>query len=369
VSEPLRYGETGVDVEREEKALSGLLGWARRTFALRKKGEPGASVLDIGYFANVIEIAPGLGLAVSADGVGTKLLVAQLAGKYDTVGIDLVAMNVNDLICLGAEPVALLDYLAVEDPDPKLLEEIGRGLYRGCEEARITLPGGELAQIGSMLKGAVAGRAFDVAGFVVGTVALDRINTGKDVRPGDAVLGFASSGLHSNGYSLARKALFERGGLSVTDRLDECGGRTVGEVLLEPTRIYVRPILELLKDRSLRLGALAHITGDGFLNMSRIEAPCGFELDRLPPPPPIFGVIQKRGGVPIEEMFLAYNMGIGFTATVDPNDEARVLEVARRHGFDCRRIGSATDDPARRIRLPGFGLTGDADARRFVRSS
>jgi phosphoribosylformylglycinamidine cyclo-ligase len=364
----LRYDEAGVDVDREEKALTGLLGWARRTFELRKKGEPGSSVLDIGYFANVIEIAPGLGLAVSADGVGTKLLVAQLADRYDTVGIDLVAMNVNDLICLGAEPVALLDYLAVEDPDPRLLAEIGKGLYRGCEEARITLPGGELAQIGSMLKGAVPGRAFDVAGFVVGTVALDRINTGKDVRPGDVVLGFASTGLHSNGYSLARKALFEAGGLKVGDRLPECGGKTVGEVLLEPTRIYVKPVLELLKTPGLRIGALAHITGDGFLNMARIEAPCGFVLDRLPEPPAIFGVIQKKGGVPLVEMYVAYNMGIGFTVTVGPESEARVLEVAKRHGYACQRIGKAVSDPQRRIVLPGVGLVGDADARKFTRA-
>jgi len=238
----LSYGQAGVDVAREEKALSGLVGWAKKTFALRKKGEPGSSVLDIGYFANVVEIAPNLGLAVSADGVGTKLLVAQLADKYDTVGIDLVAMHVNDLICLGAEPVSLLDYLAVEDPDPRLLSEVGKGLYAGCEQARITLPGGELAQIGSMLKGAVAGRAFDVAGFVVGLVALDRINTGKDVRAGDVVVGFHSSGLHSNGYSLARKALLEKGGLKVTDRPAELGGKSLGDVLLEPTKIYVKPI-------------------------------------------------------------------------------------------------------------------------------
>lgn len=367
MSQPLRQGETGVDVEREEKALSGLIGWARKTFALRKRGEPGSSVLDIGYFANVIEIAPGLGLAVSADGVGTKLLVAQLAGKYDTIGIDLVAMNVNDLICLGAEPVALLDYLAVEDPDPHLLEEIGKGLYAGCEQARITLPGGELAQIGSMLKGAVPGRAFDIAGFVVGTIALDRINTGKEVRPGDVVLGFHSSGLHSNGYSLARRALLERGGLKVTDLLEECGGRTVGEVLLEPTKIYVRPVLELLKTKGLRIGAMANITGDGFLNMARIEAPCGFVLDRLPPPPPVFAAIQKRGGVPIEEMFLAYNMGIGFTITVGAEDEARVLEVAKRHGFGCERIGTAVADPGRKIKLPAYGLVGDGDARKFTK--
>ncbi|MBI3723235.1 phosphoribosylformylglycinamidine cyclo-ligase [bacterium] len=363
----LKYDEAGVDVEREDKALTGLLGWARKTFALRKKGEPGSSVLDIGYFANVVEIAPGLGLAVSADGVGTKLLVAQLADRYDTIGIDLVAMNVNDLICLGAEPVALLDYLAVETPDPRMLEEIGKGLYKGCEQARITLPGGELAQIGAMLKGAVPGRAFDIGGFVVGTVALDKINVGKDVRPGDVVLGFLSSGLHSNGYSLARRALFEKGGLKVEDKLPELSGKTLGDVLLEPTRIYVRPGLELVKS-GVRVGALANITGDGFLNMARIEAPCGFVLDRLPEPPPIFSVIQKRGGVSLEEMYLAYNMGVGFTATVGPESEARVLEIAKRHGFPCQRIGPTVADPEKKIRLPKVGLVGDADARKFTRA-
>ncbi|HZU97913.1 MAG TPA: phosphoribosylformylglycinamidine cyclo-ligase [Planctomycetota bacterium] len=361
----LSYGASGVDVVREEKALAGLVGWARKTFALRRNGEPGSSVLDIGYFANVVEIAPNLGLAVSADGVGTKLLVAQLADRYDTVGIDLVAMNVNDLICLGAEPVSLLDYLAVEDPDPRLLDEIGKGLYAGCEQARITLPGGELAQIGSMLKGAVPGRAFDVAGFVVGLVALDRINTGKDVRPGDVVVGFHSTGLHSNGYSLARKALLDKGGMKVGDRPPELGGKTLGDALLEPTRIYVRPVLELLKTKGLRIGALAHITGDGFLNMARIEAPMGFVLDKLPEPPAIFELVRKKGNVPIEELYLAFNMGIGFTVTVGPGDEKTVLDVARKHGYAAQKIGHVVADEKRRIRLPRVGLVGDADARQF----
>jgi phosphoribosylformylglycinamidine cyclo-ligase len=363
----LRYGEAGVDVEREEKALLGLLGWARKSFALRKKGEPGAPALDIGYFANVVEIGPNLGLAVSADGVGTKLLVAQLAGRYDTVGIDLVAMNVNDVLCIGAEPITLLDYLAVEEPDPQLLEQLGKGLYKGCEEARITLPGGELAQIASMLRGAVPGRAFDIAGFVVGTVALDRINTGKDVRPGDVVVGFTSSGIHSNGLSLARKALLERGGLKVTDKLPECGGATVADVLLEPTRIYVKPIVELLRDTSLRIGSMAHITGDGFLNMSRIDAPCGFVLDALPPPQPVFKAIQTRGSVAVEDMYVAFNMGIGFTVTVGPESEAKVLAAAKRHGYEARRIGRVVEDTKRLVRLPGVGLVGDPDARHFTK--
>jgi phosphoribosylformylglycinamidine cyclo-ligase len=363
----LRYDQTGVDVEREEKALLGLIGWARKTFALRKRGEPGANALDIGYFANVVEIAPGLGLAVTADGVGTKLLIAQLADKYDTVGIDLVAMNVNDLLCIGAEPVSLLDYLAVEDPDPRLLEELGKGLYAGCEQARITLPGGELAQIAAMLKGAVPGKAFDIAGFCVGTIALDRINTGKDVREGDVVVGFHSSGIHSNGLSLARKALLEVGNLKVTDKLPECGGKTVAEVLLEPTRIYVKPILEVLKNPKIRAASLAHITGDGFLNMARIDAEMGFVLDDLPPVPGVFEAIEKRGGVAKGDMYLAFNMGVGFTVTCAPENADEVLAIAKKHGYQAQRIGRATKDKQRLIRLPKVGLVGDADARHFVK--
>ncbi|MEZ0229314.1 MAG: AIR synthase-related protein [Planctomycetota bacterium] len=235
-------------------------------------------------------------------------------------------------------------------------------------QARITLPGGELAQIGSMLKGAVPGRAFDVAGFVVGLVALDRINTGKDVRAGDVVIGFHSSGLHSNGYSLARKALLEKGGLKVGDRPPELGGKTLGDVLLEPTKIYVKPIVELLKTPGLRIGALAHITGDGFLNMARIEAPMGFVLDRLPPPPPIFGLIQKKGGIATEELYVAFNMGIGFTVTVGAEAERLVLDVAKKHGYAAQVIGKAVPDPKRRIQLPAVGLVGDADERRFDKS-
>ncbi len=359
MSENASYAASGVDVHGEEAALDGLLGWVRKTFEQRPAGTPGHVAVDVGYFASVLALGGDLGLAVSADGVGTKLLVAQLAGRYETVGIDLVAMNVNDLICVGAEPISMLDYVAVEALDGPMLEAIGRGLHEGAAQAGITISGGELAQIGAMLKGVVPGKAFDLAGVALGTVSLKAVNLGESVQPGDVVVGLGSSGIHSNGLSLARQSLLEKAGLSVDDPLPG-GEGTVADALLEPTRIYVKPVLELLKDSDVEITALAHITGGGFKNMTRIKAKCGFVLDSLPTPQPVFQAIQKAGGVALSDMYAAYNMGVGFTVTLRPGGEARVIEVAKAHGIEASVIGRATDQPGR-VECPGIGLVVDND--------
>lgn len=352
------YAEAGVDVGGEGAALAGLIGYVKQTFAQRPAGTAGHVKVDVGYFASVLEIAPGLGLAVAADGVGTKLLVAQLAGRYDTVGVDLVAMNVNDLVCVGAEPTTLLDYVAVEELNGEMLTAIGKGLHDGAVQAGIAIAGGELAQIGAMLRGAVPGKAFDLAAVSLGTVALDQVNLGQDVQPGDVVVGFASSGIHSNGLSLARRALLERAKLDVHDALPFGQGETVADALLEPTRIYVKPALALLRDEAITVTALAHITGGGFLNMARIKAKVGYRLDGLPEVPAVFKAIQEAGQVRDEDMYTAYNMGTGFTVTVRPGGEDRVLEVARAHGIDAFVLGQAIDSPEQRIELPAVGLVG-----------
>lgn len=360
------YAQAGVDLEHEGSAMAGLLGWVRKTFEQRPAGAAGHVAVDVGYFASVVALGGNLGLAVSADGVGTKLLVAQLMERYDTVGIDLVAMNVNDLICVGAEPLTLLDYIAVERLDAAMLTAIGKGLHDGAVEAGVTISGGELAQIGAMLRGARPGRAFDLAAVAVGTVPLDRVNLGQHVREGDVVVGLASNGIHSNGLSLARRALLEEAGLAPHDPLPGAKGLTVGEALLAPTRIYVRPICELLRDpRGAEVTALAHITGGGYLNMARIAAPCGYVLDRLPPVPPVFRAIADAGEVSPAEMWAAYNMGVGFTVTVRPGGEARVLEVARSHGIPAWVIGRAVPSDVRRITLPEVGLESDDEADTF----
>jgi phosphoribosylformylglycinamidine cyclo-ligase len=359
------YALSGVDMHHEGSAMAGLLGWVRATFEQRPKGSVGHVVVDVGYFASVIALGANMGLAVSADGVGTKLLVAQLAERYDTVGVDLIAMNVNDLICVGAEPLTLLDYVAVERLDGPMLTAIGKGLHDGAVEARITISGGELAQIGAMLKGAVPGRAFDLAAVAVGLVPLDRVNLGQEVRPGDVVVGLASNGIHSNGLSLARRVLIDQAGLSVHDPLPGGGRQTIGEALLAPTRIYVRPVLEMLRDPRLQVTALAHITGGGFLNMARIQAPCGYVIDRLPETPAVFRAIQQVGALSDAEVHGAFNMGVGFTVTVRPDGAERVLEIARNHGVPAWIIGKAVESEVHRITLPGVGLESDDEGDAF----
>ncbi|MEZ6186446.1 MAG: phosphoribosylformylglycinamidine cyclo-ligase [Planctomycetota bacterium] len=346
------YKQAGVDVAGEGAAMAGLLGWVTQTHAHRLPRQPGHVAHGAGYFAGVVELGGLLGLAVAADGVGTKLLVAQLCERYDTVGIDLVAMNVNDLVCVGAEPLTFLDYVAVEQLDGGMLEALGRGLYEGARQAGVTIAGGELAQIGAMLQGLRPGRAFDLAGVAIGKVNLDQVNLGQDVQPGDVVVGWASSGIHSNGLSLARRALLDQAGLQVTDPLPGGAGESVGDALLEPTRIYVDAALRALADPALKVTALAHITGGGFANMGRIQAPCGYVLDKLPPIPPVFQAIRDAGQVSAPDLHDAYNLGVGFTLTVRPGGQDRALEIGRAAGFEAWILGRATGDPERRVRLP-----------------
>lgn len=340
--------------------LSGLLAWARRTLEFRPGH--GRAVLGIGYYANVLEIAPNLGLAISTDGVGTKILVAEMLGKYDTLGIDCVAMNANDVLCVGAEPVAMVDYLAVQETRPQVLEQIGAGLYEGARQANLSIPGGELAQLREMIAGVEPGGGIDLMGTCVGTVALDRLITGDAIQPGDAVIGLASSGIHSNGLTLARRVLFGAAGYAATDRVPEFG-RSAGEELLEPTRIYVRPILELLAD-GVGVRGLYHITGDGLLNLNRGSAPVGFELEWLPEPQPVFQVIARAGGVAPAEMYRVFNMGVGFCVVLPETEGDQVVEAARRHGVVAWRLGRAVADERKRVRLLPLGLVGEGDVFR-----
>ena len=221
-------------------------------------------------------VAKGATVAVGTDGVGSKLILAEQTGRYDTVGIDCVAMNVNDLVCVGAEPIAMLDYLAVEQADPDALARIGVGLKVGAQAANVEIPGGELAVLPELIRGHPSPHGFDLCGTAFGTVALDAIVTGAGARPGDAIVGLPSSGLHSNGYTLARRALFDEGGLSLDDRPAVLDGRSVADALLEPTVIYVRAVLDLLRS-DIGVHGLAHITGGGLQNLLRL----GGEGDRI----------------------------------------------------------------------------------------
>ncbi|MEX0973489.1 MAG: phosphoribosylformylglycinamidine cyclo-ligase [Solirubrobacterales bacterium] len=322
------YSQAGVDQGAADSAVAGLV----RALGAIELGRPSRQVPLPGHYASVIKLDERLGIALSTDGVGTKLLVAEQLGRFDTVGIDCVAMNVNDVICVGAEPLAMLDYIAIERADPAVCEQIGVGLARGAELAGIEIPGGELAQLGDMVRG------FDIAGACFGTVALDAIVDGSAVRPGDAIVGLPSSGIHSNGYTLARAAL---DGLPLDADPEGRLGRPLGDVLLEPTEIYVKPVLELLRS-AVDVRGLAHITSGGLGNLDRLAADVGYEIDDPLPVPPIFALIEERTGVPDAEMREVFNMGCGFCCVVAAEDEAAAVEALRSHYPGAKRIGQAT---------------------------
>jgi len=348
------YAEAGVDIDRCGRALRKMLGWVGRTAEFRPA--LGRSVLPIGHFANVLDIGHGMGLAVSTDGVGTKILIAEMLDKYDTVGIDCIAMNVNDLICVGAEPICMLDCLSVEEADEFLLEEIGKGLYEGARQARISIPGGEIAQIRDMLRGVRPGRSFDLVGTAMGLVEIEKILLGSDIVPGDVVVGLRSSGLHSNGFSLARKVLLEGAKLRLEVKIAELG-RTLGEELLEPTHIYVPEVMALL-EAGVPVKGLANITGDGFLNVTRLDTPVGYRLTDLPDPHPIFGLIQALGQVDPAEMYLTFNMGIGFCVICAAETADTVVDVCRANGSEAQVIGQAVAEPVKQIVLEKQSLVG-----------
>ena len=355
-SKRVTYREAGVNTARVTSALTDLTTLLRKTFTNRKG--IGRVMLPLGYFANVIALGENLGLAISTDGVGTKILVSQMLGKFDTIGIDCIAMNVNDLICVGAEPLALVDYVAVQVPNRRLLREMGKGLQEGARQARITIPGGEIAQLGEIIRGVHEDDGFDLVGTSVGTVSLDRIIIGQGIKPRDVILGLRSSGIHSNGVTLARDVLFRRQRLRPNQHIPEVG-RSIGLELLEPTRIYVPEILEMMK-AGLELKGLVHITGDGLFNLTRVEARVGFVIDFWPDPHPIFSVIQAMGRIKPTEMFKVYNMGIGFCLVLpdDSRQVDRVMTIAKKHRVECYRLGYATRDAEKKIFVKPYDLVG-----------
>jgi len=345
------YSGTGVSSDAASRSLRELLPSIKKTFALRQG--TGRPVLDIGFFANVLDLGGGQGLAISTDGVGTKILVAERLGKYDTIGIDCVAMNVNDVICVGAEPIAMVDYIGVEMADPSVFRELGKGLLRGAELSGISIPGGEVAQVAEMIRGVSDGRGLDLVGTCVGLVPLDRVITGSDVVEGDALIGLASSGIHSNGLTLARRLLLDSARFNLNSHVADLG-RTLGEELLEPTTIYVKFAVEALR-AGIPIKALVHITGDGLLNLTRVAAPVGFDIEDPVEAPPIFDIIQRAGEVPVEEMFKVFNMGMGLSAIVAPEEAGGLLDLAGKHGHPAKVIGHTSREP-KTVRLIPRGL-------------
>jgi phosphoribosylformylglycinamidine cyclo-ligase len=327
------YARAGVSQSDADASVAALVA------ALGSRDGESIQALASGHYANVVRIDDRTGVAITTDGVGTKLLVAEQLGRWDTVGIDCVAMNVNDVICVGAGPLAMVDYLAVDRADPEVAAQIGRGLARGAERAGIEIVGGELAQLGELIGG------LDLAGACIGVVALDSMITGAAIEPGDAVIGLPSSGLHSNGYTLAREALAQ------IPMDDERLGRPLGEVLLEPTEIYVKPVLELIASEA-EVRGLAHITSGGLGNLLRLEAEVGYEIDDPLPVPAIFDLVRELAGTSLDEMHDVFNMGCGFCVVVAAADEGAALDLLRPHYPAAKRIGRATAE-AGTVTRPG----------------
>lgn len=344
---PDHYKDAGVDTDEAEAGLQRVV--ARIVATWPRQGAAFGVKLPVGHYANVIDFGNGNGVAISTDGVGSKALIAHALGRYDTIGIDCVAMNVNDIICVGARPVSMVDYIAVDQADASMLDAISIGLAAGARRADISVSGGETAQLKGMVHG------FDLAGTAIGHVRLDKILTGADIQDGDAVIGVESNGIHSNGLTMARRAL-ELGGVSLSHKFEELGS-DIGSELLRPTHIYVREALALI-ERISSLKALFHITGDGFLNLTRLKDGIGFIIDALPDVPPIFEILQRLGKIETPEMFSVFNMGIGFCAVVAEDDARAALAVFAEGGFHARRIGHATTDQTKTVSLPQFGIVG-----------
>ncbi|MEM3030477.1 MAG: phosphoribosylformylglycinamidine cyclo-ligase [Candidatus Micrarchaeia archaeon] len=309
------YAEAGVDVAAVRR-MQRYINW------LIRRTRTSASHPLLGHYAGLFRCG-GRTLALHTDGVGTKVLVAQHVGRYDTIGIDAVAMNVNDIACVGARPLALVDYIALQREDFGLVKQLMRGLVKGAREAGTAIVGGETAVMGDVIRGLPGRTGFDLAATAVGVA--DEVITGAAMRPGDALIGLASAGIHSNGLTLARRVL----------DLEEWGRE-----LLRPTRIYARPVARLLAECSVR--GLAHITGGAFSKLARIgrQAGVGFVLDGMPEPPQLFEAIRSASGADDREMHRTFNMGVGMVAVVPKNEAEEAVRACKKSGVRASVIGS-----------------------------
>ena len=340
----MTYARAGVDARHIHETHKLLARRLESTFATRK-GKVGWPIFPIGHYAGLVDLGQGRVLSLHTDSVGTKVLIAQKMRKYDTIGIDCVAMCANDLICTGAEPISFLDYMAMSRPNRAIVEEVAIGLVRGAKAAEMAIVGGETAIVPELL---AENAGFDLVGFATGVCKKSSLILGDRVRVNDSIIGAASSGIHSNGLSLARKVLLKKYRLNETPpRLE----RSLGEELLKPTRIYVKAVKELMEKAEVH--GLAHITGGGaFLKLGRVigQAGLGAELDELPTPPEIFQLIKRAGRIHDAEMYRTFNMGVGLIVVCPENQAERVIQAFNKHRQSARRIGRIERQPGIRIR-------------------
>lgn len=326
----ITYKDAGIDIKKIKQSQTSIGNLIASTHKLQKKVK---TMSGFGHYAGIVEIQGRKLLATHTDGVGTKVLISQMMKRYDTIGIDCIAMNVNDIICTGAVPISFVDYIAANKNDQEIFKQIVRGLVRGAKNAQVPIVGGETAILPDLISG--KNFSFDLAGTVVGIMDKNDIILGDMISPDDIIIGVESSGLHSNGYSLARKVLLSR--YSIRQKIKGLG--ILGDALLEPTKIYVQPVLQAIEECDIH--GLAHITGGSFTKLLRLKK-IGYMLDNLPEPPPIFQVIENED-VEKTEMYKTFNMGIGFCLIVPEEEGERIEEIFKKHGLHCRQIGSVIE--------------------------
>jgi phosphoribosylformylglycinamidine cyclo-ligase len=336
------YTDAGVNREQRHESKKHL-----RTLEETYKHSSYGAVMCLPY-GNIFPVSQNAYLDLVIEGVGTKVLVAQLAEKYDTIGVDAVAMAVNDVIRSGAKPLAIADNIHAQASDPQLVKAWLEGVAKGAAQAGCPVTGGEIGDVAEIIKGTAKGKGFDMIVAAIGQVAKPKIITGKNIKPDDPIIGLRSSGLHSNGITLARKILLKQwGGKHEPHDTPDTLGREIISEMLEPTRIYVKPILKAAE--TARIKAAVHITGDGYLkfnNLTRFSPGIGFEFNNFKPQP-IFSLIQKTAlglGYTItdEEMFRTFNMGWGFAVIVDKTDTENAISVLEKAGAQPELIGKVT---------------------------
>ncbi len=340
---PQTYAEAGVDESIVAKGLEKLGEYVKSSF------QYGQVTQEFGHYANTVKITDELCIALSTDGVGSKVLVAEEANRYDTIGIDCVAMNVNDLICIGAKPIGFVDYLASEKPlSESIIDQIGKGLLQGCAESKIPILGGETAILPDMIRGTRA-IGLDLAGTAVGLAREDDLFDGSDIVPNDVIIGISSNGIHSNGFTLARKVLL--GKFNIDDKLP--WGITLGDELLKPTKIYVKHF-NALKTKGINIKGIAHITGSGFRKITRLGK-FHFMIENLPEIQPIFQLIKTSGNIEWREMFSTFNMGIGLIVVVSREESQESIEILSE--LDSSFIlGSIKASKKSVVEIPKYGV-------------
>ena len=326
----ITYKSTGVNVSKIKQSQNAIGKIISSTHRVSKNVK---IVHGFGHYAGIIEISGGKLLATHTDGVGTKVMIANLMKKYDTVGIDCVAMNVNDIICIGATPISFVDYIAANKNVQSIFKKIVKGLATGAKKAAVPIVGGETAIMPDLISG--KGFSFDLAGMVVGILSKKQMILGEKISAGDIIIGAKSSGLHSNGYSLARKVLLSK--YSLKSKFKGIG--VLGNALLTPTEIYVKPVLEIIQKCNVH--GLAHITGGSFTKLLRLKK-IGYDLDSLPKPPAIMQLIEEQG-VKSLEMYKTFNMGVGFCVISPKNEEKRINSIFKKYGINSKRVGQIVE--------------------------